>query len=181
MITKAMQNMVMKTVPCIGQLTPWYTADNNEKAWKTNKQRSASRWFSFESLWVSDRMAEWKMNSLRSYNPFCSNESRAKSWGYKRVCISWHSYDHDVPLSLGAQFIQQNDETIQYSHFQAWQGYRYLWSFYCIFLRRRSCLLNFFRADGSRKMVSWFSLSSQLNHWSIHTGKTWNIIKSQKT
>lgn len=61
MFTKAMQNMAMKTVPCIGQFTPWYTVDNNEEAWKTNKQRSESRWFSFESLWSQ---TEWLSGKL---------------------------------------------------------------------------------------------------------------------
>lgn len=87
------------------------------QGWQTNKQANVEECVDFESLWVSRRMAELKMNSLELHNPFCSIKSRAKSWGYKWASISWHSSDHDVPLGLGAQFIWQKNETIQYSHF----------------------------------------------------------------
>lgn len=71
----------------------------------------------FKSLWVSTRMAELKMNSPRLHNPFCSIESRAQSWGYKWVCISWHSSDYGVSTWLRRWFLLQRNEAVDSSEF----------------------------------------------------------------
>lgn len=60
-----------------------------------------------------------KMNSRRPHNPFCSTESRAQSWGYKWVCLGWHS----STSRRSTQFSWQKNETTQYSNFLRWKSY----------------------------------------------------------
>lgn len=106
-------------------------------------------------------MAELKMNSLGPHNPFCSIESGAKSWGYKWVCTSWHSYDHDVPLNLDAQFIWQKNETVQFSNFLTLRVCLYL--FPELFWSECGTFLS--ECDRTRKTVSLFGYSWQVNIW----------------